>query len=280
MHVLPWRLPAPIAREAVVRLSGRQATVAGGLRPGDMSSRSSYTLDLATGHTHRRPSLPVPVHDTAGAFVGGHVLVIGGGNAAEQAAVQAWSGSSWRVVGHLPQPRSDLAAVVSGGRVVVVGGYDGTTTALGDVLSSRDGVHWHRLARLPVPVRYPGVALWHGAVWVLGGERGGAMVRAVQRVSLRTGASRVVARLLRPVGHEAVAVLGGRMLVAGGRTSASTLTRRMWWFDPRARRFTSAGRLPHRLADSAVVLGDHVAWLVGGETPGFSSQVLRLGLVR
>jgi hypothetical protein len=187
VHVLPWRLPAPIAREAVVRLSGRQAEVVGGLRPGDTSSGSSYTLDLSTGRPHRGPSLPVPVHDTAGAFVGGRLLVIGGGNAAEQAVVQAWTGSSWRVVGQLPQPRSDLAAVVSGGRVVVVGGYDGATTALGDVLASRDGVHWHRLGRLPVPVRYPGVAAWHRAVWVFGGERGGVMVRAVQRVSLQTG---------------------------------------------------------------------------------------------
>ena len=280
MHALPWRLPAPIAREAVVRLSGRQAAVVGGLRPDDTSSGSSYTLDLSTGHAHRGPSLPVPVHDTAGASVGGHLLVIGGGNAAEQAVVQAWSGSSWGIAGHLPAARSDLAAVVTGGRVVVVGGYDGTTPALGVVLSSREGVHWRRLGRLRVPVRYPGVAVWHGAVWVFGGERGGVMVRAVQRISLRTGRVSVVARLPRPLGHEAVAVIGDRLLLAGGRTSASTLTSQMWWFDPGAPRFAPAGRLPHRLADTAVVQGHGVAWLVGGETPGFSSRVLKMALAR
>jgi N-acetylneuraminic acid mutarotase len=280
VHALPWRLPAPIAREAVVRLSARQVAVVGGLRPDDTSSGASYTLDLSTGHAHRGPSLPVPVHDTAGAFVGGHLLVIGGGNAAEQAVVQARSGSSWGVVGHLPAGRSDLAAVVTGGRVVVVGGYDGTTPALGDVLSSRDGVHWQRLGRLRVPVRYPGVAVWHGAAWVFGGERAGVMVWAVQRISLRTGRVSVIARLPRPLGHEAAVLLGDRILVVGGRIAENRLTSRMWWFDPAAHRFSPAGRLPHRLADTAVVQGHDVAWLVGGETPGFSSRVLMVASAR
>lgn len=54
----------------------------------------------------------------------------------------------------------------------------------------------------------------------------------------------------------------------------------MWWFDPGSRRFTPAGRLPHKLADTAVVQGPDVAWLVGGETPAFSARVLRAALVR
>jgi hypothetical protein len=74
-------------------------------------------------------------------------------------------------------------------------------------------------------------------------------------------------------------LLGGRVLVAGGRTSADALTARMWWFDPATRRFRPAGRLPHRLADTAVVQGHGIAWLVGGETPAFSARVLKLRLV-
>lgn len=277
---MPWRLPGPIAREAVLPVSRSRVLVAGGLLSGDTSSATTYTLDLASGQAHRRRPLPVPVHDTAGALVDGHLVVIGGGNAAEQSVVQARTGRAWTTVGHLPQPRSDLAAVVTGGRVLVIGGYDGATPALGNVLSSRDGVHWQRVARLRQPVRYAGVAVLGDAVWVFGGERNGVMVPTVQRISLRSGLVRVVGRLPHPVGHEAAAVLGGRILLAGGRTSADALTSRMWWFDPATRRFAAAGRLPHRLADSAVVQGQNTAWLVGGETPGFSAQVLKIRLAR
>ncbi|HEU4566911.1 MAG TPA: kelch repeat-containing protein [Marmoricola sp.] len=74
----------------------------------------------------------------------------------------------------------------------------------------------------------------------------------------------------------AVAVLGRRILLAGGRTGPDTLTSRMWWFDPHTHRFTPAGRLPHRLADTAVVQGRDRAWLVGGETPRSSNRVLEV----
>lgn len=50
----------------------------------------------------------------------------------------------------------------------------------------------------------------------------------------------------------------------------------MWWFDPHTHRFTPAGRLPHRLADTAVVQGRDRAWLVGGETPRSSNRVLEV----
>jgi N-acetylneuraminic acid mutarotase len=102
------------------------------------------------------------------------------------------------------------------------------------------------------------------------------MVDAVQRIDLRTGRARVVTHLPRPVGHASAAVLGGRVLLAGGRTTQDATTARMWWFDPVHRRFTRAGRLPSRLADSAVVASGGSAYLVGGETPALSDRVLRL----
>jgi N-acetylneuraminic acid mutarotase len=70
--------------------------------------------------------------------------------------------------------------------------------------------------------------------------------------------------------------LAGRVLVAGGRTTQDTLTAQMWWFDRAHRAFRRAGRLPSRLADSAVVSSGGSAYLVGGETPAFSDRVLRV----
>jgi N-acetylneuraminic acid mutarotase len=275
-----WRLPQPLGREAVVAQGpGAPVVVAGGLLAGDTSSSASYTLDLSDGHVTRLPRLPVDVHDTAGVRLGGRTLVLGGGNASEQAVVQARRSGRWRVVGRLPAARSDLAAVVAGRRAYVVGGYDGGSPALGDVLASRDGRSWRVAAHLPLPVRYAATVLVGGALWVFGGERNGAMVDAVQRIDVGTGRAEVIGHLPRPVGHAAAVVLGGRVLLAGGRTGPDTVTDRTWWFSPATGRFMGAGRLPTGLADTApVAAGPDAAYLVGGETPALTDRVVRLTL--
>ena len=280
LHVrqVRWRLPGPLAREAVIGLAdARRFVVAGGLLPGDRSSGSTYTLDPATGRTTPGPSLGVPVHDTAGALVGGVPTVVGGGNAAEQAVVQQAAGSGWRTVGRLPSARSDLAVVAAGRTAYAVGGYDGTQPAQADVLRSTDGTTWSVAAHLPEPVRYPAVVVEGGALWVFGGERSGRELDVVQRIDLGTGSARVVARMPGALGHESAALLAGRVLLAGGRDSAGDPTDRLWWFDPATRRFTSAGRLPTMLADSAVAaVGTDTVYLLGGESPSLTDRVIRL----
>ena len=272
-----WRLPEPVAREAVVpRTDGTSVVVAGGLLAGDRSTATAYSLDLRGGAVSPLPDLGTAVHDTAGVRLAGRTLVLGGGNASEQSVVQSVSRGGARVRGHLPGARSDLSAVRVGARALVVGGYDGLSPALPAVLSSRDGRRWRTVARLPVPVRYAAVVAAGATVWVFGGERNGAMVDVVQRVDPATGTARVVAHLPRPLGHAAALLLGDRVLVAGGRTSADRLTSRLWWFDPGSGRFTRAGRLPRPLADSAAFADGSTGYLVGGETPAFSDRVLRL----
>ena len=274
---LSVRLPEPLAREAVsVGDDPGRVLVAGGLVAGDASSASTYTLDLNSGHvTHPTPLLTA-VHDTAGARVKGSRLVIGGGNAAEQSAVQRHGRNGWHSGGYLPTARSDLSAVSTGGRVYVLGGYDGRSPALADVLVSRTGRRWRTVCRLPVPVRYAATVLADGSIWVLGGERAGVPVAAVQRVDLAAHRARVVAHLAQPVGHAVAVGLGGRILLVGGRTGGEQVTARMWWYRPGAAEPRPAGRLPHPLADAAAVGDGTTAYVVGGETPALSDAVLRL----
>ncbi len=276
--MLPWRLPEPLAREAVVPSAGA-VVVAGGLTAGDQSSGSTYRLDMSDGHPTMLPDLPVPVHDVAGASSHGHALVIGGGNATEQSVVQRQAATgSWRVAAHLPSARSDLGAVTVGRRLVVVGGYDGTSPALADILLSSDGRTFRSIGRLAVPVRYPAVVASGQVVWVFGGERSAAMVDAVQRIDLASGTVRVVGRLPDALGHASACLLNGQILVLGGRTSQTTLTTAIWRFDPSTASFTRAGQLPKQLADSAVVTLRGSCYLVGGESPQFSNAVLRVRL--
>ena len=277
VHETRVRLPFPVAREALVPLGRGRYLSAGGLVAGDSSTDQAFVLDTHALTTAAAPAMQVPVHDTAGVLLGGRPLVVGGGNSTEQDVVQARVGTGWQVIGHLPQPRSDLSVAVLGSRVLALGGYDGSTTAMPQILASVDGRRWRPIGTLPVPVRYAAVAVAQGHVWLFGGERAGVEQRAVQEVDA-AGHARVVARLPVPLGHGAAIPIGGRILLAGGRLGPDQPTDRMWWFDPHTRRFTPAGHLPVPLADAAVALDGDRAWLVGGETPGLTDRVLSLSL--
>lgn len=279
VHVMPWRLPQPIAREAAIPVA-TDAVVAGGLAAGDQSTAAAYRLDLGSGRSTALTDLPVPVHDVGGAAVGGRPEILGGGNATEQSVVQVGRpDGGWRLASALPGARSDLAALSVGDRVFVVGGYDGTTPALGDVLVGTAGGAYRVFAHLRVPVRYAAMVRVGAAIWVFGGERSGVEVDPIQRIDLTTGLVRVVGRLPGPLGHATAVRLGSRILLIGGRTSPSRLTADMWWFQPsEPARLTRAGTLPFPLADSAAVPMAGAAYLIGGETPRLSDRVLRVSV--
>ncbi len=253
--------------------------VAGGLLPGDRSTGRVLSLVLRTGRTRIEHPLPVPVHDTGGAYLNRRLLVIGGGNATEQDLVQARAAprTPWTAASRLPEPRSDLSVLRVGSRVVVLGGYDGRTTAVRAILTSADGVHWRQRGTLVVPVRYAAAVADGSSIYVFGGERSGTMQRVVQRVDAN-GHTAVVARLPIALGHEAAIRFGDRILVLGGRRNATQVTDQMWWFDPHTERFRPAGRLPTPLADSGVAAGHRVAYLIGGETPRETDHVVVLSL--
>ncbi|MGZ6585671.1 MAG: Kelch repeat-containing protein [Solirubrobacteraceae bacterium] len=275
VRVLPTRLPAALAREAVIS-KGRYAVIAGGMVAGDASTAASFLFDTGRLRTVPLGSMHVAVHDTAGAAAGSVPLVIGGGNAVEQSDVQALAGNEWHVIGHLPQARSDLVAATVGGRMIVLGGYNGFRVAEPDILASRDGRSWSTIGTLPVPVRYAASTVADGDIWLFGGERGGVMQREIQRVDPATGGATVVGRLPAPIGHAVAMTIGDRVLLAGGRAGAGTATDHMWWFDPASHRVVPAGRLPMALTDSAVVHDGHRFFLVGGESPELSARIIEI----
>jgi N-acetylneuraminic acid mutarotase len=111
---------------------------------------------------------------------------------------------------------------------------------------------------------------------VLGGERHGHMVEAVQQIQMPSGRCRVVGRLRSPVGHAAAVAIGGRILLMGGRTALDSVTSSMEWFDPRNGAARPAGHLPYPLADTGVALMRRGAYLLGGETPQLTDRVLKV----
>ena len=250
--------------------------------------------------------LAVPTHDAAGATVGGRTFVFGGGEQASVATVQQVTGPAARaraattpgsptVTGRLPRPRSDLTAVTQGGTTYLLGGYDGTTYDA-TVLATTDGRRFTVAARLPVPVRYPAVAVLGRQIWVFGGQTSHGITNDIQRISLpsagpgapagRGGVAVPVARARRlrwpgtcrePTTAAAAFTLGGAVYVAGGQTApgrpgqttaspsaALTTSRAVLRYQP-GHPAVLAGSLPVPVANAAAGVLGSTAYLVGGD---------------
>jgi hypothetical protein len=304
--VVPWTLAAPVSREVVLPSGGSVVAVVGGLASSQATVPTVYSLDTNTGTQAPLPSLASGVHDASGALVGGKALLFGGGSPSTVATVQQFvapiaqrsnaspskkgrGGATTTttsapstttqcppsVVGQLPQPRSDSEAVTIGASAYIVGGYDGTN-ADAEVLATPDGHRFTVAAKLPVPVRYPAVASYGGAIYAFGGEavggaQSGQAVDLIQRVDPARSSAAVVGHMAQPVVGAVAAVLGGHIYVAGGAASTSQASpplNAVWAYDAVHHKMLNAGTLPLPTSYAAATVVGPRAWIVGGESAG------------
>lgn len=279
VRVAPWRLPYAIAREAVISTGSDEVVVGGGMFPDDSSSARTFSLNLTTGAARALPSLPVNVHDVAGGLYGGEPAIYGGGNASEQSTVQQFHGGRWQVIDHMPTTRSDLSVGVVGSTTYVLGGYDGNGVPT-QVLAQSGSSGLRPAGRLVDGVRYAATAVVGTSIYLFGGEVAGAELSAVQRYDTTTHQTTVLAHLPVALGHASAVVLGGRILLMGGRIQPDQGTRAMWWFNPANGTFKRAGQLPAPVTDAAVAVSadGRSAWLLGGEAPHVRDGVITVTL--
>jgi hypothetical protein len=271
---LPWQLPTPLSRMVALLAPGGAVELAGGLLDGDHSSARVLRLDPVTGTTTADGTLATGIHDSAGAVVGGHLVVYAGGASVEVSSIQQLTaGGVATRLGSLPEPRSDLVVATVGSKVVVLGGYSGSAV-LADVLVSDDGVHFTVLARLPVPVRYPALVVRGSTIYLYGGDVARQPTDVIQRVSVASATAEVVGHLPRATGHGAALVLGGAVWLVGGTYPGGTSSRIYRSTD--GIRFTQAGQLPGPRSDMGVVVLRGVGYLIGGETPTRTASVVAL----
>ena len=289
-----WRLPAPVSRP-VALAQGSQLVVAGGLTHSGSSTANVTTLDPANGHVVAHSSLATAVHDAAGAALQGRSFVFGGGDSSVGRAVQQLSTTGRaRVVANLPQPRADLssASVTANGTTTayLVGGYDGSAPDT-SVLATMDGTTFHQVATLRVGVRYAAVAAYDGALWVFGGVVNGAPTRTIQRVDLTSGKTTIAGQLPRPLSDASAFVVDNTLLVAGGLTTGNGRMATVWEVSPspttggaspKVGRLKAVAQLPMGASDMGVAVVSHgtsqVAYLVGGEVPAATNQVVTVRL--
>ncbi|HKN62729.1 MAG TPA: hypothetical protein VJV76_00200 [Gaiellaceae bacterium] len=263
--LLPWHLRAPLSREVVLPRAGtRGLLVLGGLESGDSSTAAIDLLDPRNGVVSPHGTLLQPTHDAAGATLGTRQLVIGGGTVAPTRSTQIETGRKTTAGGALADARADAAAVTVGRSVYVVGGYDGSMPDR-EVVATTDGRAYRDVAALPVPVRYPAVAVLGSRIYVFGGQlANGSPSDAVQAVDPARHEARVVGRLPMPLSGAAAGVLNGTIYLVGGRTAARA-TAAIYAFDPRRSSFLRAGSLRVAVSYAGAAVTRGRLWLLGGE---------------
>ncbi|HVA72982.1 MAG TPA: kelch repeat-containing protein [Acidimicrobiales bacterium] len=286
VSIASWQLPSPLSRTVALSVDGNIDVFGGLTGTGNSTTGAVVQIDPANGHSQNVATLPVPVHDAAGAAIGSRYFVFGGGTTALTESVQSFSPDSaagspaMSVAGQLPAKRADLATATGpDGTVYIAGGYDGASFSP-DVLSTRNGTSFSVIGRLPVPVRYPAVAVTAGKLWVLGGEAaGGGESDAIQTIDLKTHAATVAAHLPRPISHASAATLGGTVYLFGGRSGGNALDT-VYKLDPVKATFSQAGSIPLPMSDMSAVAFGETVYLVGGEgqlaQPGQSVIVARM----
>lgn len=263
--VAPFMLPAPVSCPTVLP-AGEGLLVVGGLTTADTTTQEILLVNLSHGTMKAVGQLPVPVHDAAGAVVGGRDLVFGGGSTAVTSAVQnVTPEASAQVISHLPQLRADLVAISVGKAGYVLGGFDGTQGS-STLLRTLDGNAFTVIGSLALSVRYPAIAATAGSIWLFGGEQDGKQIADVQRIDLTTGQGSLAGHLPQPLAHAGAFTLRGAVLVAGGRSGAAA-TDTVMRFDPANTSYTASGHLPDARSDFDVAVVGGTAYLVGGESP-------------
>ncbi len=182
--------------------------------------------------------------------------------------------NDWEQRAGLPVARTEVAAAVVGNEIAVVGGFnaDGSHSARADAYSPAQD-RWRRLPDLPASAHHAMAVGLAGRLYVLGGYgHTGSPLRTAY--VLENGAWRALPRLPFPRAAAGAAVVGRRIVVAGGvvRVSGARLARNALSLDLRTRRWSVVpGPTPREHLGVAALAG--AVYAVAGRTFGLDTNV-------
>jgi hypothetical protein len=247
------KVPVTLAKSATLALPNGRLLVLGG-------TGSDAILAGPPSHLRTIGRLPAPTHDAAATLRGGHAVLYGGETVSVPTVVRVDPATgATRTLHPLDEPLSDLGAATAAGETYLVGGYTGSRYATA-ILRVGSVDRTTTVARLPVGLRYAGVAQLGGKIYIAGGVTPQGDSRNVYVFDPGSARVRKVATLPAPEAHAALAALGGSLYLVGGRAVLQ--------IDPRDGSVSRVARLPQTLADAnAVTIGNTIV-IVGGGTHG------------
>jgi non-specific serine/threonine protein kinase len=227
--------------------------------------------------------LPVKIHHSMAAVLGGELVVIGGFLDNGQASNRVFilddpNGQIWREGPRLRRPRAAGAAVTVGNEIVVLGGVSGSGH-VGPV-EIFDGDSWRDGAAIPSPRDHLGAATDGNVVYAAGGRRAGGHFATFDVYDPATERWSELPDMPTARSGNGAAFANGKVFTVGGEgprifpeVEAYDVTSKTW------------SRLPDLAIPvhgvGVVVVGPHLYAIAGGFRVGLgptrAAQMLRLG---
>ncbi len=267
------RLAKPAARAAVARTG----TVPAGTKVAVLGGTAGNAVQLGAAGGALRPVAKLPSARASAAAFGGNgaVFLIGGERGAEAPTDQIlrFDLASHKVTqaGTFIEPLAGAGYAQSGRSLLLAGGWTGDTfaTAVLRVALPDDAT---LVARLPVALRDPAVALRGGKLYVAGGRGESGLTNQVYVVELASGTVSVLGRLPQPVAGASLVVAGGQLYLLGGRAASGPVAA-VVHINPTTGSIARAGSMPRPLAGAATVQVGGATLVIGGTQ---SKAVFRL----
>ena len=268
---------------AAVDKSGR-IWVAGGLTDAQHATVKTEFYDPTVGTWSQGPDLPVPLHHAMMVSYQNTVWVIGGfepqgseiiGVASARVLHLNQSLTAWVEGPGLRHARGAAAAAVAGNKIVVAGGRTAGTSPA-EVIPTEvfDGTSWHDAAGIPVPGDHLAAASDGTYLYAVGGRRleVTSNTAAVQRFDPNADRWTQLPAAPGKVSDAAAAVVGGRLIVAGGE-SIGTVFSTVWAYDLVSSTWSTLPNLPaprHGLAVAGI--GNTLYAIDGASQPGHNAS--------
>lgn len=272
-----WTDLAPLAggarQETAVAALGGKIYLLGGFTLGGLSA-AVEVYDPTSDTWSDAPPLPTMMHHANAAVVGDTLYVLGfletGAFLANGAGFAYTEASGvWTPVASMPAgtERGASATATVGSKILVAGGFRAGAVADASLYDPATD-SWETLPSLPVARDHGAGASYDGVFYAIGGRMGdiGAFEPAVFAFDPAIGAWCAKEPLPTPRGGIATAVVGGRIVVAGGEgsTGINGVFTEVEAFDPKTNTWFSLTPLPVGRHGTGAAVIDDVFYFPGG----------------
>ncbi len=242
---------------------------------GNLNTEDEPAIDETDPSTFtQEPQMAMPAvwQEHAVVALMGEVYVIGGFNPDATDRVVAYDPSTdaWREAASFPEALQHANAAAVGERMYVAGYYPGSSFSQ---ISPRvyeynpDADAWQRKSDMPMETaRSSGcVASLDGRMYIFGGANSGAAIEA-SAYDPAEDAWEQLPPLSVPREHCVAAALGGRIIIASGRSGGlSSFVPSTWAFDPAGRTYEELAPIPTPRGGSAGAVLSGKLFIFGGE---------------
>lgn len=177
-------------------------------------------FDTASKRWSSARPLPAPRGGAAAVVLDGLIHVLGGGNqfsTIPDHSVYDPRSNTWAAAAPLPRPEGSVAAVALDGRIYAIGGRSGLDDYGSVYVYDPSTDHWRRGPDIPARGT-AGAVVWHGSIYLFGGEsqRTASVLGDVYRLAPGATAWRRVATMPVARSYPRAVVYRDRILIVGG----------------------------------------------------------------